>query len=229
MADVARLYGGKDPRELSNYGISEAASYLSIPRSTVRAWAKGMGRTFKPVIELPDPKGSALSFFNLVELHILDSIRRLGPGLPEIRKSVQYLRRELGVKRPLATEAFYVDGARILVEHLGQLVHPAKSQATIREVVARYLTRVEYAKDGFATRLYPFTRRGELSDPKSVVFDPMVSFGRLVLSGTGIPTEEIGDRFNAGETLEELARDFNVGREKIEEAIRCELHLKKAA
>jgi uncharacterized protein (DUF433 family) len=60
-----------------------------------------------------------------------------------------------------------------------------------------------------------------------VVFDPEVSFGRLVLSGTGVPTEEIGDRFNAGETLDDLARDFRVDRKQIEEALRCELHVRR--
>jgi uncharacterized protein (DUF433 family) len=195
----------------------------------VRAWVKGMG-DFKAVIEPPDPKSTSLSFLNLVELHVLDSIRQLGPSLPAIRKASLFLRRELKVPRPLASQAFLVDGATIFVEHLGRLVEPAMPHQTLMDdVVAKYLTRVEYADDGLASRLYPFTRRGQLADPKSVVFDPLVSFGRLVLNGTGVPTAEIGERFHAGELVEELATDFNVSPAQIQEAIRCEFHLKKAA
>ncbi len=230
MAEVTQIYGGRDPRELPNYSITEVASYLSVPRSTVSAWVKGMGRTFKPVIELADPKNPSLSFFNLVEVHVLDALRQLGPRFQEIRKAVRYIEKQLGKKRPLATQDFFTDGVSIFVEHLGNLLNASREgQLTIRNAVEQYLSRVDYGHDRLATRLYPFTRRGQLSDPKSVVFDPLVSFGRLVIADTGIPTEEIAERFHAGDTLEELAKDFRVGRDKIEEAIRCELHLKKAA
>jgi uncharacterized protein (DUF433 family) len=234
MPDVTRIYGGHDPRDLPNYSITEVASYLSIPRSTVHAWVLGMGRgqgrTFKPVIEIADVKAPALSFFNVVEVHVLDALRQLGPQFQSIRKAVRYVEKELGKKRPLATQDFYTDGVSVFVEHLGMLLNaPKDGQFAIRKAVEQYLSRVDYGQDRMATKLYPFTRRGQLDDPKSVVFDPLVSFGRLVVAETGVPTVEIADRFNAGETLDELARDFRVGRDKVEEAIRCELHLKKAA
>src|SRR5260370_33769132 len=60
MAEVTQLYGGRDPRELPNYSITEVASYLWVPRSTVSPWVKGMGRTFKPVLELADPENRTL-------------------------------------------------------------------------------------------------------------------------------------------------------------------------
>lgn len=230
MADVTRIYGGHDPRELANYSITEVASYLSIPRSTVRAWALGMGQTFKPVIQIADPKTPSLSFFNLVEVHVLDALRQLGPRFQEIRKAVRYVEKELGKQRPLATQDFYTDGVNVFVEHLDKLLTASKDgQLAIRKAVERHLSRVDYGQDRLAAKLYPFTRRGEVDDPRSVVFDPLVSFGRLVVAGTGVPTAEIADRFNAGETLDELAKDFRVGRDKVEEAIRCELHLKKKA
>lgn len=229
MANVSRIYGGSDPRELPNYSIAEVASYLSIPRSTIRAWLLGTA-TFKPVIEIADANEPALSFFNIVEVHVLDALRQLGPRFQEIRKAVRWVEKELGRKRPLATQDFQTDGVSVFVEHLGSLINASHGgQIAIRKAVEQYLSRVDYGADRLATKLYPFTRRGQLDDPKSVVFDPNISFGRLVVAGTGVPTEEIADRFNAGDTLDELARDFRIGREKVEEAIRCELHLKKVA
>ena len=66
------------------------------------------------------------------------------------------------------------------------------------------------------------------TDPKAVVFDPGVSFGRLVVVGTGVTTAAIADRFVAGDTIDDLVRDFRLDRRHVEEAIRCE-SLQKAA
>lgn len=228
-SQIAQLYSGRDPRELPNYSIREAASYLGIPRSTARSWVKGMGK-FKAVVVPADPKTPALSFFNLVELHVLSSLRREGPSLPDIRKAITHVEQKMRVARPLANVAFQTDGVGIFVDVLGELVDVSRDgQVAMRDMIASYLRRVDYGKDGLALRLYPFTRRDQLADPRAVVFDPKLSFGRLVLVGTGIPTSEIADRFNAGETLIELADDFSVDARLIEEALRCELHRKTAA
>lgn len=72
-----------DVRELPSYGITEAAHYLRIPRTTIRDWVTGRyyhgmgGRRFsKPIIPMADPRARLLSFMNLVEIHVLDAIRR---------------------------------------------------------------------------------------------------------------------------------------------------------
>ena len=74
-----------DPRELPSYSLAEAAHYLCIPVSTLRSWVVGRHyfltkdkrRFFEPLIH---PSQSSpytlLSFVNLVEIHILNAIRR---------------------------------------------------------------------------------------------------------------------------------------------------------
>jgi len=54
------------------------------------------------------------------------------------------------------------------------------------------------------------------------VIDPRVAFGRPVIAGSGIPTAEVAERFNAGESINDLARDYERAPADIEEAIRCE-------
>ena len=46
--------------------------------------------------------------------------------------------------------------------------------------------------------------------------------------GTGIPTAVLADRFAAGDTLDDLASDYEIQPRSIEEAIRCE-NLRRAA
>lgn len=77
-------------------------------------------------------------------------------------------------------------------------------------------------------RLYPFTRKRTLEEPRSIVIDPFISFGRPVLAGTGISTAIVTERFKAGETLDDLAKDYERSLLEIQEAIRCELPLEAA-
>ena len=52
--------------------------------------------------------------------------------------------------------------------------------------------------------------------------NPAVSFGRPVITGTGIPVSSIYERYKAGDSVAELAQDFRLDTSAIEEAIRCE-------
>ena len=46
--------------------------------------------------------------------------------------------------------------------------------------------------------------------PTPVEMDPRIAFGRPVLVGRGVPTAVLADRFKAGDTMTELAADFEV-------------------
>ena len=66
------------------------------------------------------------------------------------------------------------------------------------------------------------------SKPKVIAMDPYLSFGRPVIEGTGITTAIIAERYKAGESIEELAHDYECPPPAIQEAIRCELDTQAA-
>jgi uncharacterized protein (DUF433 family) len=226
-------------RSLPAYTPAQAAAYLRLPVATVRAWAVGQHRHgehpgfFKPVIEAQHQGKLALSFVNLVELHVLSALRRIHDlPLPKIRKSLDYLRRRYGgVKNPLADLDLLTDGLDLWLEEIGAYVSlSGEGQTGIREVLEAHLRRVEREPTGRALRLFPFVRsllRAE--EPRTIMIDPEVAFGYPVLSGTGIPTRAIADRFNAGDTIQQLAEDYHRPPEQIEEAIRWERRPDRAA
>lgn len=84
----------------------------------------------------------------------------------------------------------------------------------MREILVALLHRIERDERGLAIRLYPFSRRPAATppalaeSPRLVVIDPLVGFGRPVLSGTGVTTLSIAERFDAGESIEDLAADY---------------------
>lgn len=219
------------------YTVPEAAHYLQIPPATLRSWTVGRRypvqkgeRFFEPVIVVASRHPVMLSFVNLVESHVLGSIRgRYNIALPAVRRAILFLREKLGSEHPLADQKFETDGKDLFIRKLDELIAVSKGgQKAMPEVFDAYLQRIEWDLQGLAARLYPFTRQRELVQPKVVMIDPRVSFGRPVLAGTGIRTELIAERYKAGESMDDLARDYDRNRAEIEEAVRCELALKAA-
>jgi uncharacterized protein (DUF433 family) len=162
-----------------------------------------------------------LSFTNLVEVHVLSAMRRkYALELDAIRRAVRYVHDELEVEHPRANEQFKTTGVDPFVERLGKLVNASQEgQLGMREVLVGSLDRVEYDKQGRAVRLFPLLRRADA--PKSIVIDPRRAFGRPVLVGTSVPAADVGSRFDAGDGVDELARDFDVSTELIEDALRA--------
>lgn len=222
------IYQNINVFEAPAYPISEAAHYLLVPASTIRWWVTGRfhSGTAKPIIQVPDPESNTLSFMNLVEIHVLDAIRRKHKiSLSKVRKAVQYLRKHIpGSKHPLADQQLTTDGAHLFMEMYGELVSVSEhGQMAMKELIQAYLHRIDRSPTGIPIRLYPFTRKDDITGPRVVVIDPQISFGRPVLSGTGIPTDVLAKRFKAGESIDELANDYRREPIDIEEAIRCEL------
>ncbi|MBI5316383.1 MAG: DUF433 domain-containing protein [Nitrospirae bacterium] len=227
-----------DAREVASYGVMEAGHYLRIPRTTIRDWISGRHyrsitgvRFSKPIIQVPDPDMKLLSFMNLVEIHVLDAIRRKHDiPLEKVRAAMNYLSKQFPSRHPLADQEFVIDGLNLFIKKFSQLINISQEgQLAIQEILRAHLHRIERDIKGIPVRLYPFTRKRHLQEePKAVVIDPLISFGRPVLVGTGIPTAVIAERYKAGESMDALAEDYGRQRFEIEEAIRCELTLEAA-
>jgi uncharacterized protein (DUF433 family) len=220
-------------RRTPAYPYAEAAHYLRLPLSTLRSWCVGQKPRFRPLIKPDGKSGEGLSFLNLVEAHVLASIRRgHHVPLPTVRRSLNFVAQQLHIERPLASVEFQTDGIDLFVEHLGELLNVAREgQMAMQSLMQAYLRRVKRDDVGAPIKLYPFTRMTDLASgnaPKPVEMDPRVAFGRPVLVGTRVPTAVLADRFKAGDTLLQLAEDYDTSTEKIEEAIRCEFDQRAA-
>lgn len=222
-----------DRRRMPAYSVAEAAHYLGVSAGKIRFWCLGGPypttngeRIAKPVIELPDRGRSMLSFLNLAEVHILDGIRiKHRVALQRIRPAIEYVKKQFRVERPLLQQIFQTDGVDLFVEKYGSLINISKDgQTAMRQILLDHLHRIEYDEKGLVQKLFPFTRaQHSLDDPKVIVIDPEVSFGRPVLAGTGISTAIVAERYKAGDSIEDLAKDYRRSTTEIEDAIRSEL------
>lgn len=193
---------GHDVLETPAYSVGEAARYLDIPTATLRYWV--LGGPYKtqrgvkraaPIIQLADPTERLLSFLYLVEVHVLDALRRRHEvSLPKVRAALDYLERS-GVcphHRPLADPSLQTDGLDLFIDRYGSLINASKAgQTAMRAMLEAHLRRIERNPAGAPIRLYPFTRKHDIEEPRVVMMDPTVQYGRPVLVGSGIPTAVI--------------------------------------
>ncbi|MBW4511804.1 MAG: DUF433 domain-containing protein [Scytonematopsis contorta HA4267-MV1] len=232
--NLNNIYLGTDPRLIGNYTLSDVTRYLRLPYSTLRSWVVGskyktrLGvKRFQPVIELPqlDNNKILLSFTNLVELHALNAIRRYHQiPLESVREGIEYLKQNCQMRHPLASHQLYTDGKDLFLVNSGLVVNLSQQgQLLIPEIIKIYLQRIEWDETGLPIKLYPFTRPEESESPLSVVIDPFVSFGQPVITGTGVPTKTIAERYKAGDSINDLSLDYECEPSKVEEAIRYEL------
>lgn len=223
------FYRGRDPGELPLYRFAEVAHYLAVPKATLRAWflgqKLGVQRAFRAVLPPADPAGRRLSFVNVVETHVLDALRKQHQiSLQKVRQAVRYIQERFPSGHPLADNRFATDGLELFVEKYSALICVSRDgQLGLRQVLEAYLRRIERDADGVPRRLFPYTRLKGLDAPRFVAIDPRIAFGRPVLAAAGIPTAVIAQRYKAGESIQELAHDYERPQGEIEEAIRLEL------
>ncbi len=235
------IYKGRDPRDIPTYSFWEASHWLQIPLKTLRAWIRGRSyptiagkKRFEPIIQLPDEDLPLLSFTNLVEAHVLDAIRyHHNVPLNNIRQAVSYLRECSSSQQPLADYWFQLKGVDLLIEDGALMVNATKrGQLEMKEIIQAYLKRVDRDPRGAALRLYPYLHRHPAAfenEPKIVLIDPRISFGKPVLVGIGVPTAVVANRHEAGESVADLAKDYGCEASEIKKTIQYERRMQKAA
>ena len=226
---MARTRRRQDTRDLPSYGIPEAARYLGISESTLRSWVygrpyptrSGLVKKTAPIIHLADPKNGILSFYNLVEAHVLLFQRQVyGIQLPAVRAAVEHVRATLQLERPLIHQVFYTEGKHLFITDLEKRVvidASKRGQLGIWQIVNLYLERIDWDKEGLAAKLFP-VRASQGNEPL-IVIDPKISFGRPVIKGTGITASVLWHRKRLGEGIDDISKDYGLDRSAVEEAI----------
>lgn len=154
---------------------------------------------------------------------MLSSFRRAGVPLQRIRPAVEVLEKEIGVDHALASKRLYTDGAEVLFDYaekhgereLRDLVVVRTQQRQFSSVVKDYLKRIDYGGDGWADSV-----RLPTYEKAEVIVDPRVAFGLPLVIHGGARVEDLVDRFQAGDSVKEIASDFDVPAAQVEDVIR---------
>jgi len=214
-----------DPRVAKPvFTLHEAALYLGMPYSTMHRWARP-GDDQRPTITVFPPSGreATVPFIGFAEAYVLSAFRRSGVPMQRIRPAVKILADNMGIEHALASQRLYTDGAEVLYDYahshedegLLELTVVRTGQKQFSELVREYLKRIDYADDGWATQLrLPAYQQAE------VIVNPKRAFGLPVVVHGGARVEDLVDRFVAGDSLADVADDFGVPAEEVEDVIR---------
>lgn len=220
------------------YTVTEASRILRLPTATLANWARGydsftssgahvvgaplvtnFGRARRHVPTLP--------FVGLAEAAFLTAVRSTGVPMQRIRPALDRLKQEIGLEHALASEMLFTDGAELLINRPGSdddartlrnLVVARNNQGVFVPVIEGFLRHISYGPSGYAEAL-ALQQYGNAG----VTVDPSVAFGMPFLSSNGVQVDAILDRFDAGESIGELADDFEVTRAVVESLIRASL------
>ena len=212
-----------DPRDIAAYTIAEGARYVGIPAPTLRTWvvySPGMSRPNRrihlPLIIAPEHDPIRLSFNNIVEAYVLRALRtRHGVSISAARRAIDEAESNLGISRLLLCPELRTNAGELFLDTYSSLINLSRaSQLGIKLVLHEYLERIEVDASNRPARLFPHNR-----NKKVIVLDPWVAFGRPIVARRGVSTSAIVARINAGESEEEIAQDYNLKMQEVEDAV----------
>jgi uncharacterized protein (DUF433 family) len=215
------------------YTEAEAARLLRVPQNTLNYWLEGgeqRGRQYKPVIRV-QPRGSraSVTWAEFVEAGLLREYRRThGVPMAELRAFIDRIRQEFGVPYPLTDRRPYVSGKELLSEAQDAaglsadfcLVAVVRGQYVLTPPADSFYKRVTWEGDT-AAAWRPH------DDPHSpVLMRPDSRFGRP--SVKGISTEAIWEHSEAGETVDDIASEFDLADDDVRWALAYEISARAA-
>ncbi len=159
------MHGNATPDEvleMPNYSPAEAARYFHIAPSTLEYWAAGP----RPLVRLASTRPKMLSFKNLVELYVLEGVRRQGLPLRSIRAAVENLLKHEESNHPLADFDLRTLNNRHLVLCSGNLGLNVSlgGQYEIMAWIVPYLRRVDRDPGGSAQKIFPYMTKSHISN-----------------------------------------------------------------
>lgn len=209
------------------YTLAEAARYLKLPAATLRSWVVGRSypkaggtKLFQPLIKPAEGPPPVLSFYNLIEAHVLHSLRTdHGVAIKELRSAIAYAEKRMRIERLLLRKDLCTHAGEVFLDEYGKLISlSASGQLAMRKLFEEYLKRVEWDDWQFPIRLYPFVS-GEASSARPIAIDPGIAFGRPVVVRKRISTAIIAERLDSGESVADLAEDYGLATDEIEQAV----------
>lgn len=210
------------------YAVSEASRLANVSPQRIRRWLKGYefrvkhGRHHSPAVwnsQLdPIDHTMALGFLDLLEIRAVDAFVSAGVSWKDLRRIHSEARRCLGTAHPFCTNSFATDGQTIFMElqeknHGVMLWDMCDVQRVFDKVIRPFLKNVDFDSGKVPRRWWP---RGK---SRQVALDPRRSFGHPIIFREGIATKVLARSARANDSVEEVARWFQISPASVREAV----------
>jgi uncharacterized protein (DUF433 family) len=156
---------------------------------------------------------------------VLDTLRKsLNVPLRSIRSAIERTRSFFETDHPLSDLHILTDRRDVFIEQFGEYLNLSRDgQIEMRTELEKCMHKLEKDTSGIPIKLFP------MGNPGIIEIDPRINFGRPSISGCGIPTEVLFERFSSGENIDFLATDYQCSPVLIRQAIEYEESSRKRA
>jgi uncharacterized protein (DUF433 family) len=218
-------------KTLPAYALADVARFVGVSEQTMRAWFRGRPpvsskkggfrrAAVKPILPTDSDAREPLSFLDLIEAHMLFSLRNAYKfPMRKVRIAAEYLASLEGSLTLLAHKDFFHDhGDLYLGEDEKLLSLTERGQLADKTILESGLHQVTYGKDGYADEFFPNGATGK--PQREFVVNPSINFGRLSVVRLRVGADALAERYAAGEKMADIAEDYGATTEEIVEAIR---------
>jgi uncharacterized protein (DUF433 family) len=203
------------------YRVTEAARYARTTKETIGNWQRVRGTRPGAISKRAEREG--LSYLQLIEVGVVAAMRKSGVTLKKIREAREYLRREFRNDYPFAHYRFKTDG-KVLFMDYDQIVAADKEkllalnengQLAWNEILSALLHEFEYD-----TEIGTVLRWRVAGYENPVRLDPRIAFGAPHVNG--VATWVLRERWKSGESLADIAEDYDLPRNLVVAALQFE-------
>lgn len=208
------------------YTIPDASKLTRVSSQRIRNWIRSrMNNHVSSVLVETDygiTKGNyGLSFHDMIEILTIGAFRKYGVSLQLIRKVHSKSCEDFNTSHPFAINRFWTDGKDIWLDMAktsndAKLIHILSDQIELRKITLGFLDLIDFTDDGVSYRWWPLNRDDH------VVIDPRRSFGQPVVKKEGVPTIVLANAVKAEDSIDKVAKWYEVDPLAIESAYRYE-------
>lgn len=204
------------------YTISDCSHILKIPSERLRRWVYNYSKISNPngLLHWNNEKGIGFNFFTLVEIFVVNTLRQSYKlSMQKIKIARDELKLQFDSEYPFAYHSIFSDKTNILtqLEKGDYLILDKKRQTAFHKIYDPFCTRLDFdSNTNLVSKYWP------LGKSKSIIVDPLHSFGRPTIHRTNITTESIYKLHIAGETIETLSYLYNLETIQINNSIEFE-------
>lgn len=206
------------------YGFAQVDRILELSKGTAKRWIDGherLGTRYEPVVR-PERTGSpTVTWGEFVETRLISEYRSAGINIFRMRPAIEALRREFGVRHPLATARPFLDvEGWELVQRIQDktkldrslwFVIRSKQMILPSMALQRFQEVAEYDDEGTVIRF---------NLAENVVLDPDFASGEPTIKGRRLRVSDIVEAAAAGESGESIKAMWRLTDEQYSDAVR---------
>ena len=215
-------YSPAEVWKLAGVPVTLTRRFLSKYKGELGLWGGGAGQD-----QHLDGRWYA-TFRDMLELRCLQAFRDAGVTWPRIKRTAEYARDRFNTDYPFSHRRFLTEAKGIFSRaEAGPEQVSGHGQYAFEEIIGPELfDPVEYNGVDLPVRWYPAVGWGWDSHSRTVVVDPLRSFGSPVLADFGVPTQVLYDSYRA-ENLDagRVARIYEVPVALVQAAVDFEQYM----